>query len=91
MSYELADGSMSTDYQVGDVFYPEHSDRTFILTDDDGSSRPWFVECGTTNEVSRNWKCLLPVKAKKKKNASLTRQLRSTIRYLERTIAELES
>jgi hypothetical protein len=89
MSYELADGSKSTDYKIGDIFQPKHSDRTFILNDDDGSSCPWFVECGTTNEASRYWGGFIPVKAKK--NASLVNQLRSTIRYLERTIAELES
>ena len=88
MSYKLADGSKSTDYKIGDIFQPKHSDRTFILNDDDGSCCPWFVECGTTNEVSRYWGGLTPVKSKK--NSTLINQLHATIRQLKATIAELD-
>ena len=89
MSYKLADGSKSTDYKIGDAFQLKHSDRVFVLKDNDESSCPWFVECGTTKEVSRYWGGIIPVKAKK--NASLIHQLQKTIRRLQTTIAELES
>jgi hypothetical protein len=89
MSYKLADGSKSTDYKIGDAFQQKHSDRVFVLKDNDESSCPWFVVRGTTNEVSRYWGDFIPVKAKK--NASLIHQLHKTIMRLQTTIAELES
>ena len=89
MSYKLADGSKSTDYKIGDAFQLKHSDRVFVLKDNDESSCPWFVECGTTKEVSRYWGGIIPVKAKK--NSTLINQLHATIRQLKATIKELES
>jgi hypothetical protein len=90
MSYKLADGSKSTDYKIGDEFrLYTNPIRVFVFTEDDDTAHPWFKE-GADCARPCAWLDMSPVKAKKK-NASLIRQLRSTIRYLERTIAELES
>ena len=90
MSYKLADGSNSTDYKIGDEFrlYINLA-RIFVFTQDDDTDHPWFREAGDDYDHARYWEDLTPVK--EKKNASLVNQLRSTIRYLEHTIKELES
>jgi hypothetical protein len=85
MSYELADGGMSTDYKIGDEF--THTERKGIwsLQEDDGSDMPFF----STPKCPRHclaWSLLVKVKPN-----SIINQLRSTIQYLERTIEELES
>lgn len=49
MSYKLADGSLSTDYKVGDLFVVAVDDERLLpkggvvkLSEDDNSDRPWF-------------------------------------------------
>jgi hypothetical protein len=83
--YKLADGSMSTDYKIGDKFTHRNGDSA-IFTRDDGEENPWF----TTNsgQLAISWCFLTPVNTKN--HASTIDQLRSTIQYLERTIEELE-
>jgi hypothetical protein len=86
MSYKLADGSMSTDYKIGDEFAFE--DRTFILSDDDGSVMPWFREVIQESDHPLEWPLLTPVK--EKNHASVINQLHEKIRQLKATIKELE-
>jgi hypothetical protein len=86
MSYKLADGSKSTDYQVGDRFTHSTGELVTFLSDD-GESNPWFSTSSDPNSPS--WARLTPVKAKK--NSALINQLHATIRQLKATIAELES
>jgi hypothetical protein len=88
MSYELADGSMSTDYKIGDKF-THSSGYSAIFTRDDGEENPWFTTDDDDGEWAMSWCFLTPVKTKQ--HASVINQLRSTIQYLERTIQELES
>jgi hypothetical protein len=91
MSYKLADGSMSTDYKIGDRFYiTEGLDKGRIATlvEDDGSSLPWFDKGG----VDRNcefWEGLNP--CTKENNGRVIDALRDQIKKIERTIKELES
>jgi hypothetical protein len=85
MSYKLADGSMSTDYKIGDKF--SHAERKGIwsLQEDDGSPMPFF----STKKCPRHclaWSLLVNVKPK-----SIINQLHETIRQLKATIKELES
>ena len=87
MSYRLADGSMSTDYKIGDEF--NYGDRTFILSYDDGSVMPWFREVIQESDHPLEWPFLTPVKAKN--HASVINQLHEAIRQLKATIKELES
>jgi hypothetical protein len=89
MKYKLADGSMSTDYNIGDefVFYYD-SKRVFIFKDDDDSDCPWFQEKGNCFQYARRWLELKPIKAMK--HANTINQLRETIKQLEATIKELE-
>jgi hypothetical protein len=87
MSYKLADGSMSTDYKIGDKFTHKYEHGIYIFIEDDGTKNPWFKSEELSREAS-NWKFLTPVKTKQ--HASVINQLRSTIQYLERTLEELE-
>ena len=84
MSYKLADGSKSTDYQVGDKFTHSNGEVVTLLS----SYFPWFCT-SSYPQLAISWGRLVPVKAKK--NASLINQLHATIRQLKATIAELES
>ena len=89
MSYKLADGSMSTDYDIGDEFQLTNSNRTFVFTEDDGSKCPWFRQVGKEDEYARHWQDLTPLKVKK--NSDLINQLRETIKQLNVMIEELKS
>ena len=93
MSYELADGSKSTDYKIGDEFTSKWN--TFTLEEDDGTRCPFFnmhmegeVRQGGNN-VAYYWADLKPVK-EKKKECTLAKQIRKTIKQLEKTLKELE-
>jgi hypothetical protein len=91
MSYRLADGSMSTDYKIGDKF--THSlcgAEIWELVSDDGSLNPYFNRQEYLNDnFPRHWRSLTPVKTKQ--HASVINQLHETIRQLKATIKELES
>ena len=93
MSYELADGSMSTDYKIGDEFTSNKHTNVFILERDDGTSCPFFLVKGVAVYSSNNpayyWADLKPVK-EKKKECTLAKQIRKTIKQLEKTLKELE-
>jgi hypothetical protein len=91
MSYKLADGSMSTDYKIGDKFYVvEGSDKgcVAIFLKDDGSNCPWFYK-GRDDRNCEVWEWLKPFN--KENVVEITNSLRETIKQLERTIEELES
>jgi hypothetical protein len=87
MSYELADGSKSKDYKIGDKFTHSNGELITFLSDD-GESNPWF-STSSDPKFAISWARLTPVKVKK--NSSLINQLHATIRQLKATIAELES
>ena len=95
MSYELADGSMSTDYKIGDKFTHEDGHDIFVFIKDDGTLNPWFRRegKGADNarhwEYPRHWENLTPVKSTK--HTDLIKSIRETVQYLERTIQELEA
>jgi hypothetical protein len=91
MSYRLADGSMSTDYKIGDEFHVVGGlckGLNARLIREDYSKNPWFA---TTDypEYSISWSLLVHGKASK--HSTLVNQLRETIKQIERTIEELES
>jgi hypothetical protein len=87
MGYELADGSMSTDYQIGDEFTHERESLIFRLMEDDGTQNPWFKVGDCEGRNARHWEDLTPIK---RKNSTLINRLHATIRQLEATIKELE-
>jgi hypothetical protein len=87
MSYELADGSMSTDYKIGDEFTHYEKRGLFKFEEADGSSCPWFEDMDERRSAE-SWCYLTPVKASK--HSTLINQLRETIKQLEATIQELE-
>jgi hypothetical protein len=87
MSYRLADGSMSTDYEVGDDFTHYEDGQNFIFEADDGSSFPWFTDKDGLR-LAISWCYLIAVNTMK--FASTINQLRETIKQLEATIKELE-
>jgi hypothetical protein len=90
MSYELADGSMSTDYKIGDEFYVirgSDEGKIAIFLEDDGSELPWFDK-GEEGRSCELWGNLQHFKTKK--NTTLINQLHETIRQLKATIKELE-
>ena len=88
MSYRLADGSMSADYEIGDKFAHYEDREIFTLSLDNGSTCPWFMN---HNEglASISWCFLTPVKTKQ--HSSVINQLHEAIRQLKATIKELES
>ena len=88
MSYRLADGSMSTDYKIGDEFIRSERGSVF-LEQDDGTRAPWFKTKSTGKYIAVHWENLNPVKTTK--HTDLIKSIRSTVQYLERTIQELES
>jgi hypothetical protein len=88
MSYELADGSMSTDYKIGDEFTHEREGRIFRLGEEDGTRNPWFTDRDGGNRYARHWEDLTPVLTKQ---GILINQIRETIKQLKATIKELES
>jgi hypothetical protein len=88
MSHRLADGSMSTDYEIGDEFHYFGDGDVYRYHREDGSSCPWFTNKGGFLEAL-SWSTLKAVKAKK--NSTLINQLHETIRQLKATIKELES
>jgi hypothetical protein len=89
MSYKLADGSMSTDYKIGDKFALESDpSRTFVFTEEDDTAYPWFRAAGDDYGLAMYWGDLTPLKAKS--HASVINQLKETIRQLKATIQELE-
>jgi hypothetical protein len=61
MSYKLADGSISTDYKIGDEFTHKYHKGVFKFIEDDGTQNPWFKSEELYRESS-NWKFLTPVK-----------------------------
>jgi hypothetical protein len=87
MSYRLADGSMSTDYEIGDEFHYFVDGDVYRYYREDGSSCPWFTNNEGVQEAL-SWCTLKSVKAKK--NSTIVNQLREAIKQLERTIEELE-
>ena len=89
MSYELADGSMSTDYKIGDEFTHEYEHGIFVFIRNDGTLNPWFKKVDRLKDYARHWEDLTPVKTDK--HTDLIKSIRETVRYLERTIQELES
>lgn len=89
MSYRLADGSMSPDYEIGDEFTYVCGHDIFIFIRDDGTLKPWFKTKSTGKYVAFHWRNLNPVKTTK--HTDLIKSIRSTVQYLERTIQELES
>jgi hypothetical protein len=90
MSYRLADGSMSTDYKIGDEFTHRFcGNEIFKLVRDDGSRNPYFNGHSWHSNFPRHWRSLTPVKTKK--NTTLINQLHETIRQLKATIEEIES
>ena len=92
MSYELADGTMSTDYKIGDRFTSDQHKNIFTLEEDDGSNYPFFDVNGGgvygTNNSAYFWYNLTPIK--QDNNTKLIEQLRKTIKQLKATIKELE-
>ena len=88
MSYRLADGSMSTDYKIGDEFTRSERGSVF-LEQDDRTPAPWFKTKSTGKYIAVHWENLTPVK--KTKHTALIKSIRETMQYLERTIRELES
>jgi hypothetical protein len=90
MSYRLADGSMSTDYKIGDKFYIiEGADegRLATLLEDDGSEMPWFDK-GIDDRNCELWAWLKP--CNEENNADIIDLIRETIKQLKATIKELE-
>jgi hypothetical protein len=87
MSYRLADGTMSTDYKIGDEFTHKLHTDIFEFIKDDCTENPWFrsEEKGRT---PNSWCFLTPVKPNK--DTILINQLRETIKQLEATIKEME-
>lgn len=61
MSYRLADGSMSTDYKIGDKFTHKCHNGVFKFIKDDGTHNPWFERKNISKEAS-SWYFLTPVK-----------------------------
>jgi hypothetical protein len=90
MSYELTDGSMSTDYKIGDEFTHIFYKGVFKFTEDDCTEFPWFMKVGKEEVHATHWKNLAPIKENKNKNSTLINQLHETIRQLKATIKELE-
>lgn len=89
MSYKLADGSMSTDYKVGDKFMLDTNHvRIFVFTKDDDTTYPWFREAGYNRDHVMYWDELTPVK--EGRVSTIINQLRETVKQLEATIKELE-
>ena len=86
MSYELADGSMSTDYKIGDEFVLDSEPtRLFVFVEEDLSPCPWFHEKGVSGDYAKQWDDLRPV------NTSIAAyQINQTIRQLKATIKELQ-
>ena len=89
MSHKLADGSLSTDYKVGDKFTHEREPDIFVFIRNDGTVNPWFKKEDDDEEYARHWDDLTPVKTTK--HSTLIKSIRETMQYLERTIQELES
>jgi len=92
MSYALADGTMSTDYKLGDRFKAvSGADEGTIWTfeKDDGTSLPWFTRESSTRHRSERWANLVALN-KGSKNTRLIKQLRKAVKELEDTIKELE-
>jgi small nuclear ribonucleoprotein (snRNP)-like protein len=87
MSYELADGSCSTDYKIGDEFIDNKWYQATLVRVDGELNIPLF-NCRGYKEVPLAWSSLTPVNAKK--HTSTINQLRETIKQLEATIKELE-
>jgi hypothetical protein len=83
MSYKLADGSMSTDYKIGDEF--THVEQGIVvLYRDEGCKFAFFTRLMDGAERVCYWGRVTPVKAK------TINQLHETIRQLKATIKELE-
>jgi hypothetical protein len=60
MSYKLADGSMSTDYKIGDKFVSVEEGAfpigaIVVYTEDDNSDCPWFTREGRKSEGACFW------------------------------------
>jgi hypothetical protein len=89
VSYKLADGSLSTDYKLGDEFHHRNTSAIFVFTEDDNTACPWFKELGWINEYARYWEDLTPVK--KSKRMVLIKRLKKKTKQLEAIIKELES
>ena len=74
-SYKLADGSLSSDYEVGDTFvvYRSGQSRYFsegdviIFYQDDGSYCPWFFRRDNGDTYSIAWEKLTPTEQTKRK------------------------
>ena len=89
MSYRLADGSLSTDYKIGDKFRHGCGHDIFVFIRDDGTLNPWFRREGEGADNARHWEDLTPVKTTN--HSALIKSIRETMQYLERTIRELEA
>ena len=87
MSYELADGSLSTDYKIGDKFTSGRGE-VFTFLEDDWTSRPKFKDEGGYN-FWLYWSDATPFK-QKRKECTLAKQIRKTIKQLEKTLKGLE-
>jgi hypothetical protein len=84
MSYILADGSLSTDYKIGDKFTHKLHGGIYKFITDDGTENPWFKRDNGCRHAN-NWRFFTPVKP-----TALINQLRETIKQLEATIQEIE-
>jgi hypothetical protein len=90
MSYELADGSTSTDYKIGDEFVLDSEPtRLFVFVEEDLSPCPWFREKGVSGDCAKQWDDLRSVKAKCHTSIAAY-QIKQTIRQLKATIKELQ-
>tara|TARA_R110000787_G_scaffold257205_1_gene362411 strand:+ start:314 stop:592 length:279 start_codon:yes stop_codon:yes gene_type:complete len=91
MSYKLADGSLSTDYKIGDEFTHKCGHDIFVFIEDDGTRCPWF-KSEETHRNARHWSSLTPVKATKKANkkTKAIKRLRKKIKQWKAIIKELE-
>tara|TARA_R110002124_G_C8589626_1_gene483195 strand:+ start:142 stop:408 length:267 start_codon:yes stop_codon:yes gene_type:complete len=88
MSYKLADGSMSTDYKIGDEFTHEVQGLV-VLYGDGGRNFATFTRLSDGFERVCYWERLKTTR--RKNQLPLINQLHATIRQLKATIVELES
>ena len=75
LSYKLADGSLSSDYEVGDTFVVYrighsayfHEGDVITFKNDDGTHCPWFSSVDSARSYATYWKNLIPTEETKRK------------------------
>jgi hypothetical protein len=93
MSYTLADGSLSTEFIVGDKSKvansstSQRSGLTLYLDKDDGTSLPFFHQRKYSGRFCEYWKDLIPVK--KQEEDKIIKKLRKKVKKLKKALKEL--